>query len=59
MDQLIQILHDKAEKTQIVYDQVKLKMITCSHIGQDKFIDGNGNESVRCKACGLWDSENI
>ncbi len=52
-------LHDKAEKNILKYDEVKLKQMTCSHIEQDKFIDNRGNVQMRCKACGLWDSESI
>lgn len=44
-------------KDPILYDDVKLKKMVCSHLEQQKFIDNTGNEQMRCSACGMWDSE--
>jgi hypothetical protein len=50
------IVEDWTPKDPIQYDDVKLKVMTCSHIEQDKFIMRDGTEQIRCKACKIWDS---
>jgi hypothetical protein len=56
---LQQTLHNKAMKNITKYDDVQLKKMVCSHDEQQKFIDNNGSEQMRCRACGMWDSEAI
>lgn len=48
---------DWKPKDPVEYDEVELKKNACSHLEQDKFIDRQGNEQIRCKACQKWDSE--
>ncbi len=44
-----------------VYDDVKLKQMTCAHLPEDRqiFISRDGIEQERCRACGLWDWEDV
>ncbi len=51
------ILQEGARKAQRQYNDFELKQKVCSHIEQDMFINNQGVESRRCKACQKWSFE--
>ena len=44
-------------KDPIQYDDELLKRLACSHIEQDTFINRDGSEEKRCKACKTFESD--
>ena len=48
---------DFTPRDPIQYDDELLKRLSCSHIEQDTFINRDGSEEKRCKACKTFESD--